>query len=174
MPITMRIEHRSDGRWYVTSEAGRPLGDYATEVEAKERLRQVEAHKHAAGAESAHAMATADGALHHDELLGEPRAMTRNLLTVPAWRFSISTGRWDQFAKLGRFEKDGATVVFDERTLGQIVDNFAAQWLQFRSLPTFQPDKTLFDSFDPPLLVAMQRETELPTASAIARVSGTS
>ena len=42
-----------------------------------------------------------------------------------------------------------------------LVDNFAAQWLQFRSLPTFQPDKTLFDSFDPPLLVAMQRETEL-------------
>ena len=73
------------------------------------------------------AMATSEGALHHDELLGEPQGMTRNVLTVPAWRFSISTGRWDQFAKLGQFEKDGASVVFDEKTLGQIVDNFAGR-----------------------------------------------
>jgi hypothetical protein len=42
-----------------------------------------------------------------------------------------------------------------------LVDNFAGQWLQFRSLETFQPDKTLFPGFDPPLRDAMQHETEL-------------
>ena len=42
-----------------------------------------------------------------------------------------------------------------------LVDNFAGQWLQIRSLETMQPDKTLFPEFDPPLRAAMQRETEL-------------
>ncbi len=41
-----------------------------------------------------------------------------------------------------------------------LVDNFAGQWLQFRSLQNFQPDKTLFPGFDPPLREAMQHETE--------------
>jgi hypothetical protein len=42
-----------------------------------------------------------------------------------------------------------------------LVDNFAGQWLQIRSLETFAPDKKLFPEFDPVLRGAMQRETEL-------------
>jgi hypothetical protein len=42
-----------------------------------------------------------------------------------------------------------------------LVDNFAGQWLQIRSLETFAPDKTLFPDYDPNLRSAMQRETEL-------------
>jgi len=42
-----------------------------------------------------------------------------------------------------------------------LVDNFAGQWLQIRSLETFAPDKKLFPEFDPILRAAMQRETEL-------------
>ncbi|MEO6004032.1 MAG: DUF1592 domain-containing protein [Opitutus sp.] len=42
-----------------------------------------------------------------------------------------------------------------------LVDNFAGQWLQIRSLETFQPDRKLFPTFDPSLRTAMQRETEL-------------
>ncbi len=117
MPVTMRIEKRGS-KWVVLPETGdEVLGEHDTREEAEAQLRAIEARKHA--------MATAEGALHHDELLGEPQGMTRNVLTVPAWRFSVSTGKWDQFAKFGTFEKDGSTVVFDETTLGQIVDNFA-------------------------------------------------
>jgi hypothetical protein len=42
-----------------------------------------------------------------------------------------------------------------------LVDNFAGQWLQIRSLETFAPDRKLFPEFDPALRGAMQRETEL-------------
>lgn len=42
-----------------------------------------------------------------------------------------------------------------------LVENFAGQWLQIRSLETMQPDKKLFPDFDPALRSAMQRETEL-------------
>ncbi|HEX2851642.1 MAG TPA: DUF1592 domain-containing protein [Opitutaceae bacterium] len=42
-----------------------------------------------------------------------------------------------------------------------LVDNFAGQWLQIRSLENFQPDKKLFPEYDPALRAAMQRETEL-------------
>ncbi|MEO7413053.1 MAG: DUF1592 domain-containing protein, partial [Opitutaceae bacterium] len=42
-----------------------------------------------------------------------------------------------------------------------LVENFAGQWLQIRSLETFQPDRKLFPEFDPALRAAMQRETEL-------------
>ncbi|MBI5767084.1 MAG: DUF1592 domain-containing protein [Verrucomicrobia bacterium] len=42
-----------------------------------------------------------------------------------------------------------------------LVDNFAGQWLQIRSLEAMQPDKTVFRDFDPYLRAAMQRETEL-------------
>ena len=42
-----------------------------------------------------------------------------------------------------------------------LVENFAGQWLQIRSLETFQPDRKLFPDFDPGLRGAMQRETEL-------------
>ena len=42
-----------------------------------------------------------------------------------------------------------------------LVENFAGQWLQIRSLETFQPDRKLFPEFDPVLRSAMLRETEL-------------
>jgi mono/diheme cytochrome c family protein len=42
-----------------------------------------------------------------------------------------------------------------------LVDNFAGQWLQIRSLESFQPDRKLFPEYDPALRIAMQRETEL-------------
>ena len=42
-----------------------------------------------------------------------------------------------------------------------LVDNFAGQWLQIRSLETMQPDKKSFPAFDPALRAAMQQETEL-------------
>jgi hypothetical protein len=42
-----------------------------------------------------------------------------------------------------------------------LVDNFAGQWLQTRSLETFQPDKQLFPEYDTSLRRSMQRETEL-------------
>ncbi len=42
-----------------------------------------------------------------------------------------------------------------------LVDNFASQWLEVRSLGNMQPDKKLFPEFDPALRSAMQRETEL-------------
>ncbi len=42
-----------------------------------------------------------------------------------------------------------------------LVDNFAGQWLQIRSLESLQPDRKTFPSFDPALRSAMQQETEL-------------
>jgi hypothetical protein len=42
-----------------------------------------------------------------------------------------------------------------------LVENFAGQWLQTRSLETFAPDRKLFPDYDPVLRAAMQRETEL-------------
>ncbi len=42
-----------------------------------------------------------------------------------------------------------------------LVENFAGQWLQIRSLESMQPDRKLFADFDPALRSAMQRETEL-------------
>ena len=42
-----------------------------------------------------------------------------------------------------------------------LVDNFAGQWLQLRTLNEFKPDPDLFPSFDEKLRAAMLRETEL-------------
>ena len=42
-----------------------------------------------------------------------------------------------------------------------LVENFAGQWLQIRSLETFSPDKKLFPDYDPVLRNAMERETQL-------------
>ena len=42
-----------------------------------------------------------------------------------------------------------------------LVDNFAGQWLQIRSLESLQPDRKTFPTFDPALRSAMQQETEL-------------
>jgi hypothetical protein len=41
-----------------------------------------------------------------------------------------------------------------------LVQNFASQWLQTRSLLTFAPDKDLFPAYDPMLAGMMQKETE--------------
>jgi hypothetical protein len=42
-----------------------------------------------------------------------------------------------------------------------LVDNFAGQWLQIRSLRGLSPDRDTFPTFDEPLRDAMLRETEL-------------
>ena len=42
-----------------------------------------------------------------------------------------------------------------------LVENFAGQWLQLRSLKTVTPDRTQFPEFDDALRDAMQKETEL-------------
>ncbi len=44
---------------------------------------------------------------------------------------------------------------------GALVENFAGQWLQTRSLAQMTPDKKEFPTFDEPLRTAMQRETDL-------------
>lgn len=41
-----------------------------------------------------------------------------------------------------------------------LVDNFAGQWLQLRSLDTFSPDRVRFPGFDDDLRRSMRRETE--------------
>jgi mono/diheme cytochrome c family protein len=42
-----------------------------------------------------------------------------------------------------------------------LAENFAGQWLEFRLLPTIQPDRTMFTNFDATLATAMQKETYL-------------
>jgi hypothetical protein len=42
-----------------------------------------------------------------------------------------------------------------------LVDNFAAQWLQYRRLASMVPDKTEFPQFDESLRIDMRKETEL-------------
>ncbi|HEY0456250.1 MAG TPA: DUF1592 domain-containing protein, partial [Verrucomicrobiae bacterium] len=48
-----------------------------------------------------------------------------------------------------------------------LVDNFASQWLQFRSLASLTPDKKTFPDFDDDLRAAMEKETELFFANII-------
>jgi Protein of unknown function (DUF1592) len=42
-----------------------------------------------------------------------------------------------------------------------LVDNFAAQWLQFRSVPSQEPSPDLFPGVDAPLKQAMRDQTAL-------------
>ena len=42
-----------------------------------------------------------------------------------------------------------------------LTENFAGQWLEFRRLPTVQPDKDLFPAYDAALAAALQKETGL-------------
>jgi len=44
---------------------------------------------------------------------------------------------------------------------GALTDNFAAQWLNLRIIPTLDPDTKAYPSYDADLKVAMVRETEL-------------
>jgi hypothetical protein len=51
------------------------------------------------------------------------------IFSVNAWRFALAVGigRWDRFTSWGTKIKDGAESVFDEDTLGQMVENFASR-----------------------------------------------
>lgn len=40
---------KQNGKYVVKSESGKPMGTYATEAEAKARLRQIEYFKHKKG-----------------------------------------------------------------------------------------------------------------------------
>ncbi|QDU45954.1 hypothetical protein Mal52_44510 [Symmachiella dynata] len=48
-----------------------------------------------------------------------------------------------------------------------LVENFAGQWLQLRSLTEAAPNKDIFSEFDDELRLAMRRETEMFFAAAI-------
>jgi hypothetical protein len=48
-----------------------------------------------------------------------------------------------------------------DRKASNLVDNFAAQWLQLRNLGRTKPDGSKFPTFDDELLDAMRRETSL-------------
>ncbi|MGY8767110.1 MAG: DUF1592 domain-containing protein, partial [Pirellulales bacterium] len=48
-----------------------------------------------------------------------------------------------------------------------LVENFAGQWLQLRSLDSMTPDKNQFRSYSPELAEAMQQETKLFVASVL-------
>lgn len=48
-----------------------------------------------------------------------------------------------------------------------LVENFAGQWLQLRSLTDAAPNKDIFSEFDDELRLAMRRETEMFFAAAI-------
>jgi hypothetical protein len=57
-------------------------------------------------------------------------------------------------------EKQVRRMLKDPRSRA-LVDNFAGQWLQLRSLKEFKPDPDLFPTFDDKLRSAMLKETEL-------------
>lgn len=59
-----------------------------------------------------------------------------------------------------RIEEQTRRMLKDPRSEA-LVQNFGLQWLQIQRLATFQPDTSLFPSFDPGLRKAMLRETEL-------------
>ncbi len=48
-----------------------------------------------------------------------------------------------------------------------LVENFAGQWLQTRSLSRVEPDRGRFEGFDEPLRLAMRREVELFFAAVV-------
>ncbi|HWG42349.1 MAG TPA: DUF1592 domain-containing protein [Gemmataceae bacterium] len=56
-------------------------------------------------------------------------------------------------------EKQVRRMLKDPRSRA-LVDNFAGQWLQLRTLKEFKPDPDLFPTFDEKLRAAMLRETE--------------
>jgi hypothetical protein len=68
-------------------------------------------------------------------------------------------------AVAGQLHTDEQLVAAAQRMLRDgkaraLVDNFAGQWLQLRSLDTLAPDRKRFPGFDEPLRRAMRRETE--------------
>ena len=66
----------------------------------------------------------------------------------------------DELHKPAVIEAQVRRMIADPKS-NALVDNFAAQWLQFRRLATIAPDKTLFPQFDEQLRSDMRKETEL-------------
>lgn len=92
-------------KWLVTSEDGsKVLGTHDTEGDAKAQLRAVEAHKHSYIAGRAFAFEGERG----------PDGLVR-------------ADVWDRFTSWGEKIKDGQRSVFDETTLGQMIDNWRAR-----------------------------------------------
>jgi mono/diheme cytochrome c family protein len=63
-------------------------------------------------------------------------------------------------------EKQVRRMLHDPRARA-LVDNFAGQWLQLRTLKEFKPDPDLFPTFDEKLRSAMLQETELFFANLV-------
>jgi hypothetical protein len=68
-------------------------------------------------------------------------------------------------AAAGELQRDDQIVAQARRMLADpksraLVENFAGQWLQLRTLSAFSPDRARFPSFDDELRQAMRRETE--------------
>ncbi len=74
-----------------------------------------------------------------------------------------SAGRLSEPAVL---ERQVERMLADPRA-GNLVTNFAAQWLHLRNLDGVTPDKRLFPDFDDNLRQAMRRETELFVGSIL-------
>ncbi len=66
----------------------------------------------------------------------------------------------------GVLERQVERMLADPRA-GNLVTNFAAQWLHLRNLDGVTPDKRLFPDFDDNLRQAMRRETELFVGSIL-------
>lgn len=65
-----------------------------------------------------------------------------------------------ELRKPGVLEAQVRRMLQDDKSFA-LVENFAGQWLQLRSLQSFQPDPDMFPEFDEALRWAMIRETEL-------------
>ncbi len=64
------------------------------------------------------------------------------------------------------YERQARRMLADDRA-GNLVGNFAAQWLYLRNLEAITPDMRLFTDFDDNLRQAFRRETELFFASVL-------
>jgi len=117
--VVFRIEKRGS-KWVVLPESGdKVLGEHDTKEEAEAQLRAIEAHKNMGFAPSG------EGGLHDASAEDERKPRMSRVFSVNAWRFSISIGKWDRFTSWGTKIKDGAESVFDEKNLGQILENFS-------------------------------------------------
>jgi hypothetical protein len=65
----------------------------------------------------------------------------------------------DELHKPAVIEAQVRRMIADPKS-NALVDNFAAQWLQFRRISTIAPDKTVFPQFDEQLRSDMRKETE--------------
>ena len=107
-----KIEHRGS-QWVVTTEDGsRVLGTHKTKESAEEQLRAVEASK-----------ARAAAAHHAGFMPGETQAFDN----APGPDGKVSVGKWDRFTSWGEKVKEGRRSVFNEVTLGQMIDNWLAR-----------------------------------------------